>query len=89
MKFTKLTLTNKAGTICALSNICGYWPTAPGVVEVQDAIEDAVDAKDACKRLNNMDLLDKPWTVDRTTEAYVRLKHMDILGNIDYLIISL
>lgn len=88
MEFKSIQLTNKQGNACALSNICGYWLKASSVMDIKDAIEDAITPEGVCKRLNNMDLLKRPWLVDRDTSTYLRLKHTDKLGNIDYLIIN-
>lgn len=88
MKFQRLDLRNGMGTACSLSNICGYWPTASGVIDIEDAIEDATDAEDACKRLGKLDLLWKTWSVNRETDSYVRLLHIDGFGNHQYLTIT-
>ena len=88
MKFRELVLKNGSGAYCSLSNITGYWPTASSVIDVTDAIEDATDAEDACRRLGKVDLLYKTWTVNRVTEDYTRLLHVDGFGNPQYLYIE-
>lgn len=88
MKFQKLNLRNGMGTACSLSNICGYWPNAAGVIDIEDAIEDATNAEDICNRLGKLDLLMKSWSVDRETESYLRLLHIDGFGNRQYLTIT-
>ena len=55
---------------------------------IEDAIEDATDAEDACKRLGKLDLLWKTWSVNRETDSYVRLLHIDGFGNHQYLTIT-
>lgn len=89
MKYKDINLTNKLGYSEALSNMCGYWPSAASVMDIKDAVEDASDAKDLCLRLSKMDLLKKTWVVDRTTDTYIRLRHKDPLGNITYLVIKI
>ena len=87
MKYKDYYLTNRAGSAMSLTNICGYWPGRADVMDIQDAIEDATDGEDLCKRLNNMDLLVKPWAVNRVTDSYIRISHDGPLGNVDYLVI--
>ena len=88
MEYKNIRLTNGQNLACSLSNICGYWPKAADVMDVQNAVEDSTTPNNLCKTLNTMDLLKKPWVVDRETIKYLRFKHTDRLGNIDYLIID-
>lgn len=88
MKFQRLDLRDGIGNDCSLSNICGYWPTASGVIDIEDAIEDATDAEDVCKRLGKLDLQWKTWSVNRETDSCIRLLHIDGFGNRQYLIIT-
>lgn len=89
MKYIDIRLTDRADTPCSLVNITGYGPNGAGVTDIKDAVEDAKDAQDLCERLNKMDLLSKPWKVNRINEERIRLIHKDNLGNVDYLIINL
>ena len=69
------------GSRGALSNICS------DVVALRDICEDYGKAPDPLAK-HVSDFTRRKWTVDRTKSDYVRLKNVDQLGNIKYLIIS-
>lgn len=70
-------------TRCAWSNLSFYG--RDNAITVMDAIEDAVDGKDLVERLSKIDMVCNTWVVDRETNAKVRIKHVDGLGNAEYI----
>lgn len=63
----------------ALSNLC----YKSSVVEIYDAVEDAITANELMKNLNNLNLFEK-FQIDRVTDTYVRLRSTDAFGNTHY-----
>ena len=74
---------NHNNTPCALSNLLGLRRDIT-VQDILDVVEDSKTAQDLERGINSMDLTRK-FKVDRVTETYVRLKSVDILGNIEYI----
>lgn len=65
----------------AMSNL--YYGNKCSVVQILDAVEDSKTAEELVDRLNGLDLLEK-FTIDRTTDKYVRLKSWDRFGALHY-----
>lgn len=69
---------NKSKTPLAWSNICD------DVTEMDDAIEDAMTAKELMENVNMVSKFEK-FTIDRETKEYVRLIAHDCFGNTRYI----
>ena len=69
---------NKSKTPLAWSNICD------DVTRMEDAIEDAMDAKELVKNVNRANEF-LTFSVDRETKEYVRLIAHDCFGNVRYI----
>lgn len=87
MEFKKINLTTENLIALSMTNLTSWGCDDATVADVYDAIEDAVGAKDACKRLNALRLLKRGWEVNRETDKYVRLACYDSLGNREFLFI--
>lgn len=82
MKYTKIRLYTSRGYAESLSNL---WSTNKcSIVELEDAVEDAKDAKDLLMRLRRMKLL-RVFLIDRVTDTKIRFKGKDGMGNTSYL----
>lgn len=68
----------------ALSNLW-YWNQCD-IATFLDAIEDSKNAEDLVRRINGLRIFRK-FTLSRETDSYVRLKGIDNLGNVSYLVI--
>lgn len=77
MEFKNINLTTENLTALCLTDLTYWGRDYSTVADVYDAIEDAVDAEDACKRLNALRLLRRGWEVNRETDKYVRLACYD------------
>lgn len=69
---------NKSKTPLAWSNICD------DVTRMEDAIEDAMDAKELVKNVNRANEF-LTFSIDRETKEYVRLIAHDCFGNVRYI----
>ena len=69
---------NKSNTLLAWSNICD------DVTRMEDAIEDAMDAKELVKNVNRANEF-LTFSIDRETKEYVRLIAHDCFGNVRYI----
>jgi len=83
MKANSIRFFTHTGMNSALQNLW-YPANACSVVEIDDAVEDARDAQDLVKRLNQLRITHK-FQLDRETEAKVRLRNTDSFGNVSYL----
>lgn len=85
MKYSKIRLTTPSGVALSLSN------DFSNVYEVEDAIEDAKDAKDLERKLNNKSEISsylKSVTLEREGENSVRYKCIaNMCDNVHYLTI--
>lgn len=82
MKYTRIRLYTSRGYNEALSNL---WSTGKcSIVELEDAVEDAKNAKDLLMRLCRMNLL-RSILFDRETDTKIRFKCTDCMGNKSYL----
>jgi hypothetical protein len=77
MEFKKINLTTENLTALSLTDLTYWGRDYSTVADAYDAIEDAVDAEDACKRLNALKLLRRGWEVNRETDKYIRLTCYD------------
>lgn len=55
------------------------------VVTVMDIIEDSQSGDELVKELKKVSMVHNTWVVDRETDAKVRIKHTDRLGNVSYI----
>ena len=78
-------LTSARGYNEALSNLCFSRGTT--VDDLYDAIEDSHSVKSLVENINKIKMV-KKFNLDRETSSYVRLKNVDMLGNISYLTIK-
>ncbi len=69
----------------SLANLC--YRSGSSVMDIYDAVEDSATASELVQKINSLDLL-RRFTFDRETETYIRLKAVDTLGNVSYLIVS-
>lgn len=72
---------NGSNITLAISNL--YSGKRCSVVQILDAVEDSKTAEELVDRLNSFDILEK-FTIDRTTNEYVRLKSWDSFGALHY-----
>ena len=82
MKSDSIKFFTSTGIRSALQNLW-YPANVCSVVEINDAVEDARDAQDLVKRLNQLRLT-HPFQLDRETATKVRLRHTDSFGNASY-----
>ena len=68
----------------ALSNLCFG---GSSVMDLYDAVEASDTAEELVRNINALDLL-RTFSIDRETAAEVRLKSVDYLGNVSYLIVT-
>lgn len=55
------------------------------VVTIMDIIEDSKNGEELVKELGKLNMVHNTWVVDRETDAKVRIKHIDALGNVTYI----
>lgn len=88
MEFKNINFTTENLVALSLTDLTYWGRDDASVADVYDAIEDAVDAKDACKRLNALRLLKRGWKVSRETDKYIRLACYDSFDNREFLFIN-
>lgn len=71
----------KDGTLLSLSNL--YYRNECSVMEINDVVEESTTATELMRGLNKLNLFEK-FSIDRTTDTYVRLKSKDAFGNIHF-----
>lgn len=87
MEFKNINFTTENLVALSLTDLTYWGRDDATVADVCDAIEDAVDAEDACRRLNALRLLKRGWKVSRETDKYIRLACYDSFGNRKFLFI--
>ena len=65
----------------AISNL--WYHNECSIADIEDAVEDSATGVELVNNINRLKLLRK-FTLDRETDAKVRLKSVDMLGNISY-----
>lgn len=76
----KLILTNRSNTPHALSN---NFDDTFGLI---DCVKECKDAKEFCGIVNKFHRYETTWSINKDNEITTRLKYVDPLGNILYLI---
>lgn len=75
---------NKNRTPYAWSNL-NFIDKSIDVTTIMDIIEDAISGEDLVCELGKLRMVHRVWTIDRETETMVRIKHVDMLGNVTYI----
>lgn len=73
-------LTNQIGARLSWTFICNTC----SVVDIEDAIEDSRNGQELLKAINALGTYEK-FSLDRETDAMVRLKATDCFGNLRYI----
>lgn len=55
------------------------------VVTVKDIIEDSKNGNELVKELGKLNMVHNKWSVDRESDTKVRIKNVDMLGNVTYI----
>lgn len=54
-------------------------------VTIMDIIEDSKTGEELVTELGKLNMVHNTWVIDRETDAKVRIKHNDRLGNVTYI----
>lgn len=74
-------LKNSNGIRESLSNL--WYRNECSIAEIEDVVADSINGAELVNRLNSLKLFRK-FSLDRETDARVRLKSVDSLGNVSY-----
>lgn len=85
MVTTKVIYYNSKGVEFPLSSLFNSYSnkTTATIADFSDAIEDSKNSEELRDTLNK--LLNRSFILDRERDSYIRLKLVDIYGNIEYL----
>ena len=81
----KISLQTSRGQEEALSNL--WYGNDCDIARFTDAVEDSRNGKELERNLGKLDLLRK-FRLDRETDAMIRLRSQDTLGNVSYLTVT-
>ena len=81
MKYSAIKYHTSGGIRLAMSNL--WYCDECSVADIHDAVEDAQNAQELVKYLNNLKLL-HTFTLDRETPAKIRLRTVDAWGNVEF-----